>query len=115
MKSLREAENEARTIVNEWSTAAAAMGWVPGSQFILAGADLKMIHSVAKVFEVEHYNATQITATIGASIGGKAVAHTLLDFIPVAGWIVKSVTAAGVTKTVGEFVIEYFKERTSLE
>ena len=114
MKSLNQAEKQARAVVDEWSVAAAALGWLPGSQFFLAGVDLKMIKNVARAFDVESYNATQITATITASVGGKTIAHTLLDFIPGFGGLIKSVTAAGVTKVVGEIVINYFKERTPL-
>jgi len=114
MISLHEAENEARKVVNDWSTAAAALGWLPGSQYFLAGADLKMVKNIADIFKVKHYNAAQITATMAASIGGKTVAHTLLDFVPIAGQIIKSGTAAAVTKGLGEIVIEYFKERSPL-
>jgi uncharacterized protein (DUF697 family) len=114
MKSIVDAEKEARKSVNDWATKAATYGWIPGSQFLLADNDLKMINGVAKIFEVENYNIPQLTATIAASFASKTVTQTLLDSVPVAGWIVKSGTAAAITKGIGEVVIKYFKGKTAL-
>ena len=39
---------------------------------------------------------------------------SILDFIPVVGWGVKSAVAAGVTKAVGEALISYFDDCSPL-
>lgn len=112
MPTLREAENEARKIVNAWSAGAAAVGWVPGSMLILAGADVLLVKDVAKAFGVHSYNLEEVTAAISASASGKVIAGELLSVIPVVGWAIKSGVAGGITKTVGEVLIAYMKDRS---
>lgn len=113
MKTKSDAEREARKIVNKWTGVAAAVGWVPFSQFFLAPADYKMVSNVAKCFEVEDYDVESVLTAAAATVTGKTVYHTLLDFIPPA-WLLKSATASSITKVVGEMVIEYFKEKSDL-
>lgn len=112
MKSLYQAEQEARKALNAWTAGAAAVGWVPGSMFALAAADLKIVKDIAKAFGVESYNIEEISAAVGATITGKIVAAEALSFIPVYGWAIKSGVAAAVTKTMGETMINYFKKRS---
>jgi uncharacterized protein (DUF697 family) len=112
MKSLSQAESEARKVLNAWSAGAATVGWVPGSMFALAAADAKIVSDIAKAFGVTQYSIEEITAAVGASVTGKVVAGELLSFFPGWGWAIKSGVAAGVTKGMGEAMIKYFKKRS---
>lgn len=113
-RSLAEAESAARSLVNKWALAAGAIGVVPGSTILLAGADVKIIHDVAKAFEVEAYTVEEVLAVIGASIAGKTAADLGLSWFPGIGWLIKGGIAAATTKTAGEVMIRYFKPRSSL-
>lgn len=112
VKSLSAAEAEARSIVNRWSVGAAAVGWVPGSMLALAAADVKIVKDVAAAFGVQAFHIDEVTAALGASVAGKVIAGELLSLIPVAGWAIKSGVAAGITKTMGETLIAYFRDRS---
>lgn len=113
-KSLAQARSQANSIVNGWTAGAALIGLVPGSSLVLGAADIKMVHDVAKAYEVQHYNIEEITTAVAATIAGRFAADGLLSFIPVAGWIVKAGIAATVTQAAGRIVIEYFESRSDL-
>lgn len=113
-KSLAEAEREARSLVNKWTLAAGAIGVVPGSTLFLAGADVKIIHDVAKAFEVETYTVEEVLAVIGASVAGKTAADVGLSMLPGIGWLIKGGIAAATTKAAGEIMIRYFKAKSGL-
>jgi uncharacterized protein (DUF697 family) len=108
-KSLVQAEAEARARVNAWTAGAVAVGWVPGSMFALAAADVEICREVADCFGIKHWRAESVSASIGASLAGKVVAGELLSFIPVFGWAIKAGVAGSLTKLVGEAIIKYFK------
>lgn len=114
MKSLIQAEKEAKEIVNNWSIGATAVSWVPFSAIVLGGADALMIKGVAAAFEVTGYDPQKVGATVAASISGRWLAETL-SFIPGPGWIVKAIIAGGVTKGMGEGVIAYFRGQWPLK
>jgi uncharacterized protein (DUF697 family) len=112
MGSLADAEMKARRRVNAWSAGAVAVGWVPGSMLALAAGDLELCREVAQCFGVEHWSAESVSAAMGASLTGKIIAGEALSFIPVFGWAIKSAVAGGITKTVGEAIIAYFRSRS---
>jgi uncharacterized protein (DUF697 family) len=112
MTSLAQAEKDARNRVNNWAAVATGVGWIPGSMFVLAGADVKLCHEVAQCFGVKHWSAESISAAIGASVAGKVVAGEALSLVPGIGWAIKSAVAGSVTKAVGETIIVYFKSRS---
>lgn len=112
MTTLAEAEKKARQRVNAWTAGATAIGWVPGSMFVLAAGDVKLCREVAECFGVEHWSAESVTAAIGASVTGKVIAGEALSLIPGFGWAVKSVVAGGITKSVGEAIIKYFRSQS---
>ena len=118
MKTLAEAEKEARALVNKWATGQALTGWVPGSTLVLTGADLVMINQVAAVFEVNSFDSKAVIASIGgtatSSVAGGVIAEGL-SFIPGPGWIVKGALMGGKAKAIGEGVITYFKELSPLK
>jgi uncharacterized protein (DUF697 family) len=47
----------------------------------------------------------EILATVGAGLGLRTVARELLDFIPVAGWLVKGGVAYAGTRALGEAAV----------
>lgn len=114
MKTLTQAEKEAKDIVNSWSVGATAVSWVPFSALVLGGADTLMITSVAAAFEVTGYDPQKVGAAVAASISGRWLAETL-SFIPGPEWIVKAMIAGGITKGMGEGVIAYFRGQSSLK
>jgi uncharacterized protein (DUF697 family) len=113
MKTLRQAEQEAKDIVNKWAAGATAVSWVPFSSIVLTGADVMMVARVAAAFEVEGYSVEKATATAAASTGGRWLAEAC-SFVPGPGWFVKAIIAGGVTKAMGEAVIAYFRKESPL-
>jgi uncharacterized protein (DUF697 family) len=78
----------------------------------LAAGDIELCREVAECFGVDHWSAESVTAAIGASVTGKVIAGEALSFIPVFGWAIKAGVAGGITKSVGEAIIAYFKSRS---
>ena len=113
-KSLAEAEKASRSLVNKWTLTAGVVGIAPGSTFILAGADVKIVHDIAKAFEVESYTVEEVMTVIGASVAGKTAADAGLSWFPGVGWLIKGGVAAATTKTAGMIMINYFKKRSAL-
>ncbi len=113
-KGLAEAEKEARSIVNRWSIGASLVGFIPGATLLLFGADIKMVHDVAKAFDVKHYNIEELSAAIGATIAGKTASVVFTAWFPVVGWAINAGIAGSVTKTVGEIVISHFRGKSEL-
>ena len=113
-RSLAQAEKEARSLVNKWTLTAGLIGTVPLSTFLLAGADVKIVHDIAKAFEVESYTVEEVITVIGASAAGKTAAEAGLVWFPGIGWLIKGGVAAATTKTAGTIMINYFKKRSAL-
>jgi uncharacterized protein (DUF697 family) len=113
-KSLADAEKHAKSLVNKWAVVAGTVGVVPGSTLLLAGADVKIVHDIAKAFEVESYTVEEVLTVIGASIAGKTAADYGLSWFPGIGWLIKGGIAAITTKTAGAIMIKYFKGKSEL-
>lgn len=109
----RAAEIQARTAVDQWSAAAVAISWLPGSTFGLAAADMSMIRNVAGCFGVGNFDTEAAVATIAASATGRYAAE-LLVFAGPLGLMIKAAIAAGITKAVGEKTISYFRNLSPL-
>ena len=114
MKTLSQAETEAREIVNKWAAGATAVSWVPFSSIVLSGADVVMVAKVASAFQVEGYNVEKVIATAAAGTAGRWLAEGL-SFIPGPGWIAKAIIAGSITKGMGEAVIVYFRGESALK
>ena len=110
------AKKEARSVINKWAMGFAGIAWLPGSQLALSGGDVLMVIQVGKIygFDLDKTEALGILTSIAATITGRTIVHSLLDFVPVIGWGAKPVVAASVTKAVGKALIAYFEERSNL-
>lgn len=117
MKTLQEGDQEARKVVDGWTTGAALTGWIPGSAFFLAGGDLVMIKQVADAYEVSAYDMDHLKTTLGGVVGGAVaggVISEVVGLIPVVGLVVKSGAMAAKAKVLGQAIIEYFRVRSTL-
>ncbi|MDZ4766938.1 MAG: hypothetical protein SGI73_20555 [Chloroflexota bacterium] len=117
MKTLAQAEQEARTLVNNWTMGALVTAWIPGSTLFLTGADLVMIRQVALAFAIPTFDEgaalTTISGTVASGIAGSLIAEGV-GLIPVVGWVVKSGLMAGKAKLLGDSVVDYFKTLSPL-
>lgn len=114
--SKREAREQARNAVNKWSIGFASVAWIPGSHYVSTAADIAMVVQIGEFYgvDLDSTSASALFATVAAPLVASKLAHTILDFIPVLGWVGKSAVAAAVTKAVGAALINYFEERSSL-
>ena len=53
--------------------------------------------------------------TVGAGLGFRALARSLLDFVPVGGWAVKSAVAYSGTRALGEAAVWRLADEVELE
>lgn len=63
--------------------------------------------------EVDGQRSVELAGVVGAGFGLRALARTLLDVIPVAGWAVKGGVAYTGTRAIGEAAVRYFDERAA--
>lgn len=117
MKTKSQAEAEAQEIVENWVAGAVLTGWIPFSALFLAAADTIMIRQVADAFGVGVFDMDAVKAHLGglvaATVGGGVVAE-VTGWIPVVGWVAKSIGMGAKAKVIGEVVIEYFREQSPL-
>jgi uncharacterized protein (DUF697 family) len=86
----------------------AAAVWTPAADLpVLTLNQLRLVLRVGQAYGVEDVRERlpEIAATLGAGFGLRAVAHELLDFLPVAGWIVKGGVAYAGTSGLGEAAV----------
>lgn len=92
--------------------------WMDSWQRIfLAGGDLVMIKQVADAYEVSAYDMDHLKTTLGGVVGGAVaggVISEVVGLIPVVGLLVKSGAMAAKAKVLGQAVIDYFRERSTL-
>jgi uncharacterized protein (DUF697 family) len=75
---------------------------------------LRMVLRICAAYglEVDAQRAPELLATVGAGLGFRALARELLDFVPVAGWILKGAVAYVGTRALGEATVKYCDART---
>ncbi len=103
------------TIIHTASVATGAMGMVPigpADTIMITPTQIGMIISLGAIFniKVSENLAKSILSGLVLSVAGRAVASTLLSFIPVVGWIVKGGTAAALTETIGWTAVAHFHD-----
>jgi uncharacterized protein (DUF697 family) len=83
----------------------AAAIWIPGADLpVLALNELRLVLRIAQVYGVDSGRELlpELTATLGAAFGLRALARELLDLVPFAGWAVKGTFAYAGTRALGE-------------
>jgi uncharacterized protein (DUF697 family) len=83
--------------------------FVPGADLpVLALNQVRMLLLLDQAYGLEmdaRERLPEILATVGAGLGLRTVARELLDFIPVAGWLVKGGVAYAGTRALGEAAV----------
>jgi uncharacterized protein (DUF697 family) len=102
-------------IIHSASAATGAMGIIPigpADTLMITPAQIAMIISLGAVFNirVSENLAKSILGGLALSIAGRAVAATILSFIPVVGWAIKGATAAGLTEAIGWTAVAHFHD-----
>ena len=115
-KNRQEAKKSAKKIINKWSIGFASVAWIPGSHYVMAAGDLALVMQVGSVFgvELDRTAAATVFTSVAAPLIGSFIANSVLDFIPILGWIAKSGVSYGVTKAVGGALIAYFNDCSPL-
>jgi uncharacterized protein (DUF697 family) len=102
-------------IIHSASAATGAMGIIPigpADTVMITPTQITMIVSLGAVFNirVSENLAKSILGGLALSIAGRAVAATILSFIPVVGWAIKGATAAGLTEAIGWTAVAHFHD-----
>jgi len=86
--------------------------FVPGVDMpILTFNQLRMVLRIALAHGegIDRSRAVELAGVVGAGFTFRAVARSLLDFVPFAGWAVKGAIAYTGTRAVGEAAVRYFE------
>lgn len=102
-------------IIHSFSTAAGAMGMIPigpADTFMITPTQITMIVSLGAVFKIPKAEnaAKSILSGLALSNGGRFVAATLLNFLPIWGWLIKGATAASLTEAIGWAAVAHFHD-----
>jgi uncharacterized protein (DUF697 family) len=102
-------------IIHTASVATGAMGIIPigpADTLMITPTQIRMIISLGVVFNIRVTEsvAKSILSGLALSIVGRFVASTLLNFIPIVGWIIKGGTAAGLTEAIGWAAVAHFQD-----
>ena len=102
-------------IIHSASVATGAMGIIPigpADTLMITPAQITMIVSLGAIFNirVSENLAKSILGGLALSIAGRAVAATILSFIPVVGWAIKGGTAAALTEAIGWTAVAHFHD-----
>jgi uncharacterized protein (DUF697 family) len=102
-------------IIHSASVATGAMGVIPigpADTLMITPTQIGMIVSLGVVFNirVSENLAKSILGGLALSVAGRAVAATILNFIPVVGWAIKGGTAAALTEAIGWTAVAHFHD-----
>lgn len=116
-------KEKAREIVNNSALAGAAFAFIPihGHSLILAGFEAGLGLKIAAIYGIElklwsivsKFILKKVLIVAGVGVGAKALATASMEFfvyIPVLGWLAKSVIAGLTIKGLGEAAIIVFEE-----
>ena len=97
---------------------------IVGAAVFVPGADLplltmnqaRLVLRIASTYgvEVDAQRLPELLGVLGAGLGFRAVAREALDFVPVAGWLLKGAVAYAGTRAVGEAARRYFAAKAPL-
>jgi len=68
--------------------------------------------AIAHGEQLDRNRAFELAGVVGVGFGFRAIARTLLDFVPLAGWAVKGAIAYTGTRAIGEAAVRYFDARS---
>jgi len=109
----KQAESDARQIVNNTCAANAAFAWIPFSTIALTFSEGLMVRRIGRKFEIMADD--QDVSSVVAAVVGATVGHTAGEAAKAAGLVVlHPVIAAGLAKAIGEAAIAYFAPRSHL-
>jgi uncharacterized protein (DUF697 family) len=92
----------------------AAAVFVPGADLpVLTLNQARLVLRIASAYgiEVDAQRLPELLGVLGAGLGFRTVAREALDFVPVAGWLVKGAVAYAGTRALGEAARRYFGAR----
>jgi uncharacterized protein (DUF697 family) len=90
--------------------------FIPGVDLpVLTLNQLRLVLRIGAAYgeQIDAKRLPEILGVIGGAFGFRMVARELLDFVPVAGWLVKGAIAYSGTKAVGEAAVRYFEARAA--
>jgi uncharacterized protein (DUF697 family) len=85
--------------------------WIPGADLpLLTLNQIRLVLRIALAHgeEVDGSRVPELLGVVGAGFGLRTLARQLLDFVPVAGWVVKGAVAYAGTRAIGEAAGQYF-------
>ena len=85
--------------------------WIPGADLPLLTLNqirLALRIALAHGEEIDGSRVPELLGVLGAGFGLRTLARQLLDFVPVAGWVVKGAVAYAGTRAIGEAAKQYF-------
>jgi uncharacterized protein (DUF697 family) len=111
----QDEEIKCNSIVHAASAVTGAMGVIPigpADTLMITPTQIAMIISLGAVFNirVSENVAKSILGGLALSLAGRAVAATLLSFIPVVGWAIKGGTAFVLTEAIGWTAVVHFHD-----
>ena len=92
----------------------AAAVFVPGADLpVLTLNQARLVLRIASAYgvEIDAQRLPELLGVLGAGLGFRTVAREALDFVPVAGWLVKGAVAYAGTRALGEAARRYFAAR----
>jgi uncharacterized protein (DUF697 family) len=85
--------------------------WIPGADLpLLTLNQVRLVLRIALAHgeEIDGSRVPELLGVVGAGFGLRTLARQLLDFVPVAGWVVKGAMAYAGTRAIGEAATQYF-------
>jgi uncharacterized protein (DUF697 family) len=85
--------------------------WIPGVDLpLLTLNQIRLVLRIALAHgeEIDGSRVPELLGVVGAGFGLRTLARQLLDFVPVAGWVVKGAVAYAGTRAIGEAAGQYF-------
>jgi uncharacterized protein (DUF697 family) len=85
--------------------------WIPGADLpLLTLNQIRLVLRIALAHgeEIDGSRVPELLGVVGAGFGLRTLARQLLDFVPVAGWVVKGAVAYAGTRAIGEAATQYF-------
>jgi uncharacterized protein (DUF697 family) len=90
----------------------ALMIFIPGADMpVLTATQMRLVLRIAACYgeEISQQRAIELLGVLGAGFGFRQLARSMLDFIPVAGWLLQSGIAYAGTRAVGTAAVQYFE------